>query len=97
MSGADHRYLEEAGTDRLAALLLELAAQLHAERQRRMALEEVLVRHGALDRAELEALVSDAGFLHAAQSALDGNLRRLLRIMAEGGDPRGPLRAEALP
>jgi len=94
---SDHLYLEGVGPDRLAALLMELAAQLHAERQRRMALEEALVRRGLLTREEVEALGGDAAFLGASQAALDANLRRLMRIMAEAGDARGPLRAEALP
>jgi hypothetical protein len=97
MTGADHDYLDGVTPDRLAALLMELAAQLHAERQRRMALEEALVRRGVLAREEIEALAGDAPFLALSQAALDVNLRRLLRIMAEAGDARGPLRAEALP
>lgn len=96
MSGIDHRYLYDADPDRLAALVFELAAQLHAERQRRMALEEVLVRRGLLDRAEVEALAGDGTFLGTAQAALDANLRRMLRILEEAGDARGPLRSEAL-
>jgi hypothetical protein len=96
MTGTDHEYLQGVTPDRLASLLMELAAQLHAERQRRMALEEVLVRRGVLSREEIEALAGDATFLGAAQGALDANLRRLLRIMAEAGDARGPLRNEAL-
>jgi hypothetical protein len=95
MSG-DHLYLENVGSDRLAALLMEVAAQLHAERQQRMALQEVLVRRGLLTREEIEALSGDAAFLASARDALDANLRRLMRIMAEAGDNRGPLRAEAL-
>jgi hypothetical protein len=96
MSGTDHSYLQDVGPDRLAGLLFELAAQLHAERQRRMALEHVLVRRGLLDRSEIEALASDGAFLGTAQAALDANLRRLLRILEETGDARGPLRGEAL-
>ena len=97
MSGTDHHYLEGVGPDRLAALVLELAAQLHVERQRRMALEEVLTRRGLLAREDVEALAVDPDFLARSQVALDGALRRLIRIMAEAGDPRGPLRVEALP
>lgn len=96
MTGTDHEYLRDVPPDRLASLLMELAAQLHAERQRRMALEEVLVRRGAVTREEIESLAGDASFLASAQAALDANLRRLLRIMAEAGDARGPLRNEAL-
>ncbi|WP_372619364.1 hypothetical protein [Falsiroseomonas sp.] len=97
MSGADHQYLRDVEPDRLAGLIFELAAQLHAERQRRMALEEVLARRGLLDREQVEALAGDAGFLADAQAGLDASLRRLLRILEEAGDPRGPLRNEALP
>jgi hypothetical protein len=97
MSGTDHEYLRDVQPDRLAALLFELGAQLHAERQRRMALEEVLVRRGLLERGQTEALAGDAGFLGEAQNALDASLRRLLRILEEAGDARGPLRDEALP
>jgi hypothetical protein len=97
VSGKDHLYLEGVEPDRLAALLLELTAQLHVERQRRMALEEVLTRRGLLVREDVEALARDADFLAGSQDALDGALRRLIRIMAEAGDPRGPLRPEALP
>jgi acetyl-CoA carboxylase beta subunit len=93
---SDHAYLAAASPDRLAALIFELAAQLHAERQRRMALEELLTRRGLLDRAEIEALARDAAFLGGAQAALDTNLRRLLRILEEAGDHRAPLRGEAL-
>jgi len=96
MTGEDHRYLQDVSPDRLAALLFEVAAQLHAERQRRMALEEVLVHRGLLDRAEMEALAEDAGFLASAQAGLDRGLRRMLRILEEAGDARGPLRQEAL-
>lgn len=92
----DHTYLTPATTDQVAAMVLELASQLHVERQRRMALEALLLRQGTLDPAALEAMASDEAFLGAARSELDGNLRRLLRIMTETGDPSGPLRSEAL-
>lgn len=92
----DHRYLTPASVDQVAAMVLELASQLHVERQRRMALEALLVRQGVLDAAAPEALATDEPFLAAARAELDTSLRRLLRIMTEAGDPTGPLRAEAL-
>lgn len=92
----DHRYLEGVGPDRLAQLLMELASQLHAERQRRIALEVALERAGLLAPGALEAMAGDAEARARAQAELDGGLRRLLRIMAEQGGPRAPLRAEAL-
>jgi hypothetical protein len=92
----DHRYLDGVGPDRLAQLLMDLASQLHAERQRRIALEVVLERAGLLAPGAVEAMAGDAEARGRAQAVLDASLRRLLRIMAEQGGPRAPLRAEAL-
>lgn len=88
-------FLEGADTDRLAGLVMELAAQLHIERQRRMALEQVLIDKGVLDRAALEALADDPKFLAACRAELDRSLRQMLRILTESGDKRAPLREEA--
>jgi hypothetical protein len=92
----DHTYLATASVDQVAAMVLELASQLHVERQRRMALETLLLRQGVLDEAALTAMGTDETFLAASRGELDAGLRRLLRIMTETGDPSGPLRAEAL-
>lgn len=92
----DHRYLEGIGPDRLAQLLMEVASQLHAERQRRIALEVALERAGLLKPGAIEAMAGEAEARGRAQASLDASLRRLLRIMAEQGGPRAPLRAEAL-
>jgi hypothetical protein len=92
----DHQYLTPGSVDQVAAMVLELAAQLYVERQRRMALEAVLTRHGVLDAGAPDAMVTDETFLATARAELDASLRRLLRIMTETGDPSGPLRAEAL-
>lgn len=92
----DHRYLEGVGPDRLAQLLMEVASQLHAERQRRIALEVALERSGLLKPGAIEAMAGEAEARGRAQASLDASLRRLLRIMAEQGGPRAPLRAEAL-
>lgn len=92
----DHAYLDGASPDQLAALLLEVASQLHVERQRRMALETLLHRQGLVDPAAIDALAADPAFNAQAGAAVDASLRRLLRIMTERGDPRGPLRAEAI-
>jgi hypothetical protein len=92
----DHQYLGPTSVDQVAAMVLELASQLHVERQRRMALEAQLVRQGVLAVAAPEAMATDETFLGAARTELDASLRRLLRIVTETGDPSGPLRAEAL-
>lgn len=88
-------FLEGVDADRLAGLVMELASQLHIERQRRMALEHVLAEKGVIDRAALEALADDPKFLAAARAELDRSLRQMLRIVTEAGDKRAPLRAEA--
>jgi hypothetical protein len=46
--------------------------------------------------AEVAALAEDQAFLGAAREAADRSLRKLLRILAEDGDRRAPLRKEAL-
>lgn len=93
--GHDHAYLEEVTPDQLGALMLELASQIHVERQRRIALEALLVRNGVLAPEALEALADDKAVVEQGRTALDAALRRMLRIMTETGDARGPLRAEA--
>ncbi len=88
--------LEGVDIDRLAALVFELSSQLHVERHRRMALERALVAKGVVAEADLAALAEDQAFLGAARDAADRSLRKLLRILAEDGDRRAPLRKEAL-
>ncbi len=80
--------------DRLAQLVFDLAAQLHIERQRRLALETLLVRSGAIKAADLAALADDRDFLAAARAELDELQRRLLNILIEAGDRLTPLREE---
>ena len=88
-------FFNDRETDRLAQLVFDLAAQLHIERQRRQALETVLMRSGAIKASDLEALASDAEFLKGAREALDESQKRLLTILIEGGDRRTPLREES--
>ncbi|MEY4681254.1 MAG: hypothetical protein RLZZ276_2903 [Pseudomonadota bacterium] len=89
-------FLQGADLDRLAALVFELSSQLHVERHRRMALERALVAKGVVTEAEVAALAEDQAFLGAAREAADRSLRKLLRILAEDGGRRAPLRKEAL-
>jgi hypothetical protein len=91
----DHAYLGAASQDRLGALLFELASQLHVERQRRIALEAALQRAGVLAPGAIDALAADEAVIVTGRDALDGALRRLMRIMTEAGAPAGPLRDEA--
>ena len=89
------RFLAAADLDRLAALVFELSAQLHIERHKRMALEAALVAKGALDADEIARLAEDENFLTTARAAADQSLRKLMRILAEDGDRKTPLRPEA--
>jgi len=86
---------ERASTDTLAQLVMDLGAQLHMERQARLALQEALVRQGVIGAEAIDALAGDADFLAGARAELDRSMARLMRIMTEAGDRLGPLRAEA--
>jgi hypothetical protein len=88
-------FFENPDIDRLAQLVFDLAAQLHIERQRRLALETLLIRAGAVSGAELAALAENQDFLAEARAGLDASQRRLLTILIEAGDRRTPLRAES--
>jgi hypothetical protein len=79
----------------VAALVLELAAQLHVERTRRLALEAALSERGLLEPDQLEAAGEKGAVREAAARAADEAVRRLLRILAESSNERAPLRAEA--
>jgi hypothetical protein len=92
----DHRYLAAADVDTLAALVMELAAQLHVERQRRLALEHALVARGLVEADALERASGDPAVAERSRAALDGAIRALVRVMCEDGDPKAPLRGEAV-
>jgi hypothetical protein len=94
-SNPEPRFLAAADLDRLAALVFELSAQLHVERHRRMALEQALLAKGVLAAGDIAALADDKPFLDAARDEADRSLRKLMRILAEDGDRRAPLRKEA--
>lgn len=79
----------------VAALVLELAAQLHVERTRRLALEAALSERDVLAPAQIEAAGERPAVREATARAADEAVRRLLRILAESSNERTPLRAEA--
>lgn len=90
------RFLAAGDVDRLAALVFELSAQLHVERHKRMALERALIARGALAESDIAGLVEDQAFLASARDEADRSLRKMMRVIAEDGDRRTPLRNEAL-
>jgi GAF domain-containing protein len=53
-------YLRDPVLDVTVRMLVELAAQVWVERERRMSLEYLLERRQLMSRAELDALVPDA-------------------------------------
>jgi hypothetical protein len=87
----DHAYLQSVEPDQLAALILELASQLHVERERRIGLEIALQRAGLLKAGALDDLCDDGELRTQSATSLDCALRRLLTIMAATGSPRTPL------
>lgn len=88
-------FFDDAEDDTLAALVMDLAAQLHIERHRRQALEAALIRSGVIDQAAIGSMANDAEFQAESTRALDRSQARLIRIITEHGDRTGPLRAEA--
>ena len=89
--------VELGGLDnsKLAALVFELASQLHIERARRLALEAALIARGTLSEADIETAGNDAALRRTAAEAADLAVRRLLRVLSESPDDRAPLRGEA--
>ena len=82
-------------TPTLAALLFELAAQLHVERTARLALQSALLAQGLLTDQQIESIGADAQFKRRTSEAADQAVRRLLRTLVESCDERAPLRAES--
>jgi len=87
------RLLVASNVDQVAGLVFELAAQLHVERQRRLALEEVLVRRELVARDELHALAGDEAFRDLVRLELVRAQRALLDVLLESDDARTPLRS----
>ncbi|HEX8757302.1 MAG TPA: hypothetical protein VF745_13270 [Steroidobacteraceae bacterium] len=79
----------------LAALVFELASQLHVERARRLALEATLTRLGILDASQIEAAADGPSYRQQTALLADEAIRRLLEVLSESSDERKPLRAEA--
>lgn len=80
-------------TQRLAALVLELASQLQGERAHRLALETVLRERGLVDDAALVAAGASQACRDASRAAVEASVARLVRVLTEQQDPRTPLRS----
>ncbi|MBW4051215.1 MAG: hypothetical protein HIU85_07090 [Proteobacteria bacterium] len=85
----------ELSSSKLAALVFEIASQLHVERARRLALEAALRAQGLLSEADLEKVANDPAYCRRSGEAADDAVRRLLRVLSESPDEKAPLRGEA--
>lgn len=81
-------------TSTLAALIFEVASQLHAERSARLALQATLVAQGVLTDRDIERIGQDARFREQTREAANETVCRLLRTLMESSDERAPLRGE---
>lgn len=79
--------------ERLAGLLFELASQLHIERTQRIALELALARAGVLDAPAIKGLAGDAELRLRSSAGLDQSMAKLMRVLTQHADERGPLRS----
>jgi hypothetical protein len=83
--------------ERLAGLVFELASQLQVERSERVALELALERAGVLTPGAVAAVAGDAELRRRSRAELDRSIEKLLRVLTERADARGPLRGEIAP
>jgi hypothetical protein len=82
-------------SNRLAALVFELASQLHAERSARIALEAALIRAGITAETEINAAAEAPLTRETTAAALARSMLKLMRVLRESDDPRTPTRHEA--
>lgn len=89
-------YFPEAGTDRLASLVWQLAQELSVARARTLALESLLVEKGVLADGELSESRPRVRGQQAIDADRDALLDRLVRVLTETDDHRVPLRGQFL-
>lgn len=88
--------LGAAQVDQLAAMVLELAAQLHEERARVRVLEHHLRQRDLIPDGEEYASAAEAPDLRASLGRdLDRSLAALLAVITERDDARAPLQGES--
>lgn len=85
-------YFHDRNTGKLFDLVLQISTELHVANQRLHALEALLVRHGALQTGELDALVPDETEQAVLDNQREAMIARLMRIIAESGPAEHPLR-----
>ena len=92
----DLNFFDDPNLDRTVGLVFELASQLHVERQRRMALETLLLDKNIIKKNDMDTMTVNTDFMAISNQNLDQSLRQLMRVITEKGDETGPLRAEML-
>lgn len=83
-------------SERIVGPIFELASQLQVERAQRIALELALERAGVLKSDAIGALAGDPELNARSSEELDRAMAKLLRVITELSDARGPLRHEGL-
>jgi hypothetical protein len=91
---SDITFFKDPDVDRAVGLTMELAAQLHVERQRRLALERLLEQQGVIEPGDTEALGDDEELLTRARTELQRSMQQLMRVITEDGPPEAPIRDE---
>jgi hypothetical protein len=86
------RFFPDPDLDRVVAMVMDLAAQLHVERLNRICLETVLLRQGVVTQEQLDALAIDQELADRSQQEVDRSLRELLAGLLERDDAAAPLR-----
>jgi hypothetical protein len=82
-------------SNQLAALVFELASQLHAERSARIALQAALIRAGITTDIEIDEAANAPLTREETAAALARSMLKLMRVLRESDDPRAPTRHEA--
>lgn len=86
------RFFPDPDLDKVVAMVMDLCAQLHVERQHRLVLEEALARRALVSQEELEALAADPDVRSRSRAAVDQSLGALLACLLERDDAAVPLR-----
>jgi hypothetical protein len=92
---SDDPLAPDLDSNRLAALVFELASQLHAERSARMALEAALIRAGITTEIEINQAAEAPLTRETVAASLARSMLKLMRVLRESDDPRTPTRHEA--
>ena len=92
---SDDPLAPDLDSNRLAALVFELASQLHAERSARMALEAALIRAGITTEIEINQAAEASLTRETVAASLARSMLKLMRVLRESDDPRTPTRHEA--